>query len=67
MTGPSSDDLEAIVAESLARLLPWRKRFAAWLTSLLPEKVRVGNGGYWGGVTFWDRVKAAAATAFLRR
>lgn len=44
-------------------------RLAAWFSARLGGKSAATNGGYWGGVTFWDHLKAAAAraTAFMRR
>lgn len=44
-------------------------RLAAWVSARLGGSGRAAqNDGYWGGVTFWDRLRAAAAraTAFLR-
>jgi len=75
VTGPSSEDLERILAESLRRRLPWRQRIVAWLKAhVAGVSGREGTaGGYWGGVTMWDRLKALAAqaasraTTFLRR
>jgi hypothetical protein len=76
VSGPSSEDLEAVLQDALARPLSWRERLIAWLMSRVTGVTgREGTaGGYWGGVTFWDVVKAAAARAgqaavgmFLRR
>ena len=66
--GPTSRDLHDIVQEALARRPSVWRRLVAWLRARVTG--REGTlGGYWGGVTMWDRVKAAAvrATAFLRR
>lgn len=43
-------------------------RLLAWLRAKLTH-ARATLGGYWGGIAFWDLVKAAAARAanFLRR
>lgn len=68
MSCTSSEDLDRILRDSLSRRLRWRDRLVAWLLARV-EKGLGPNGGYWGGVTMWDRLKAAAAraTAFFRR
>ena len=70
MTEPKpSEQLDALAQEALARPLPWRQRLIAWLTfRVTGVSGREGTaGGYWGGVTFWDVVKAAAARVGLKR
>ena len=55
---PMRDEVDA----ALGRKLPWRDRLVAWLRSKIPglEGGESGatNGGYWGGITMWDRFKA---------
>ena len=53
-----SAELDRIVADALARPLPWRTRALAWLRRLPGALARAG---YWGGVTMWGAIKAAAA------
>ena len=36
---------------------PWRTRLAAWLRRL---PAALARAGYWGGVTMWGAIKAAA-------
>lgn len=66
---PTSRLLHDVVQEALARPLPWRQRLIAWLMSKVTGiSGREGTaGGYWGGVTMWDVVKAAAARVGLKR
>ncbi|NUP32917.1 MAG: hypothetical protein HOU01_14510, partial [Streptomycetaceae bacterium] len=51
--------------EALSRRPSWWSRLRAWVVARLGGAD--ATNGYWGGVTFWDRVKAAAATLFLKR
>lgn len=55
------------LSQPVPRLVWWR-RLIAWFKAHAAGGAAT-NGGYWGGVTMWDRLKAAAAraTAFLRR
>lgn len=53
--GPSSDDLERILADALSQPLPWRQRLVAWLRQFPSTLARMG--GYWGGVTMRWRDK----------
>jgi hypothetical protein len=74
LTDPLNEALSQPVAS-----LSWRRRFVRWLAGWVGARLQLTgreatDGGYWGGVTFWDRlravagrVKAAAATMFLRR
>lgn len=58
-----SEQLDALAREALARPLPWRQRLVAWLVARVAGiSGREGTaGGYWGGVTFWDAIKARAS------
>jgi hypothetical protein len=78
---PVRPQLTEPLNEALSQPVPrpsWRRRLAAWLVARLGLERLSGRegtaGGYWGGVTFWDvlkaaatRAKTAAATMFLRR
>jgi len=52
-TPPTSSDLHDIVHSALSRSLPGRTRLRLWLSRLKSRAATMG--GYWGGVTFWDR------------
>lgn len=57
---PNSRDLHNIVQAALRQRIPWRTRLADWLLARLPARISsklAKNGGYWGGVTMWDRRK----------
>ena len=56
MTDPlPSERIQAELDEALNRRVPWWRRI---LDALRRLPARVGRmGGYWGGVTMWDRRK----------
>lgn len=64
-----SEQLDALAQEALSRPIPLRQRIIAWLMAHVTGiSGREGTaGGYWGGVSMWDVVKAAAARVGLKR
>lgn len=55
-----SERIQAELDEALGQRLPWRTRLADWLLARLPARISsklAKAGGYWGGVTMWDRRK----------
>ena len=68
-----SQPMRDAVDEALSQPAPklsLRQRLVAWLMSKVTgiEGQSGGTaGGYWGGITFWDVVKAAAARVGTRK